>query len=180
MQREMISFNPNIPVEVILDYGPEGRLHEKTGNYQYTVNGNRNVMFLTPAARNQLARTTAQAGDTVRICKTVDGKSTLWRIAVVSDAAEVVPAPPPPQNGPRIVAPAQPRSNGANALAPDPSYPIVDRYRRIMTTSAQAAKLAHLEIISDPFWADLDKPTWEDIRAIGVHWAITQERREGK
>jgi hypothetical protein len=129
MNRSVIKFNPNLPVDVRLDYGPEGKLHERTGDYQYTVNGNSCVMFLPETARNQLLRTHAAKGDLVRICKTVSGRSVTWNVEVLSDAAE--PAP-----GPRIVAPAPartngvargnaptggPETNGANALAPQPA-----------------------------------------------------------
>jgi hypothetical protein len=193
--RTVLKFNPNLPVDVRLDYGPEGKLHEKTGDYQYTVNGNSCVMFLPDTARNQLLRTHAAKGDLVRICKSVAGRSTTWNVEVLSDAAEPEPTPTP---GPRVVAPA--RTNGANALQPKPitplaahqpearkpqpvsasaSHPLVERYTRMFAAAAQSLKATHQQLIADPFYAGLEPPTWEDIRATAIHWGISLEKREG-
>jgi hypothetical protein len=186
--RTVLKFNPNLPVDVRLDYGPEGKLHEKTGDYQYTVNGNSCVMFLPDVARNQLLRTHAAKGDLVRICKSVAGRSTTWNVEVLPDASD--PAGPPNTNsvparpaGPRIVAP---RTNGANALAARPqpagapsSHPLVERYTRMFAAAAQALKATHQQLIADPFYAELEPPTWEDIRATAIHWGISLEKREG-
>lgn len=94
MNRTEIKFQPNVPVDVLLDRGAEGKEYPSKfegaeSRWYYTVNGNEGFMYLPTSARNQLVRTHAAAGDTVRICKTADGKSTLWRIEVLSDATSV-------------------------------------------------------------------------------------------
>jgi hypothetical protein len=203
--RTEIKFQPNVPVEVLLDRADGKEYPSKFENaesrWYYTVNGNTAFMYLPTTARNQLVRTRAAAGDTVKICKTVDGKSTQWYVEVLSDATEPVetkvstPAP-----GPRIVAvsgppvdarqaaqkPAPARTattNGANALQPKPvaplsSHPMVERYTRMFLAAAQSLKATHQQLVADPFYAELEPPTWDDIRSLCVHWAISLEKKE--
>lgn len=135
MNRTEIKFQPNVPVEVLLDRGAEGKEYPSKfegaeSRWYYTVNGNEAFLYLPTTARNQLVRTRAAAGDTVRICKTVDGKSMQWRIEVLSDATEPAPEPPQPAPGPRIVAPVPARTNGANALQPE-AAPAAQTARRV-------------------------------------------------
>lgn len=94
MNREVIKPQPDIPIVVRLDKGPEGLEREgRYGvDYQYTVNGDRGVMWLPREARDQLVRCGAQAGDDVQIVKSMRGRAAVWSVQVVPDSND--PAPP--------------------------------------------------------------------------------------
>ncbi len=109
MQREVIKPQPDIPVIVKLDKGPEGQEREgRFGiDYQYTVNDDRCVMWLPKEARDRLVRCGAQAGDEVQIVKSLRGLMAQWSVQVMPDSNEL--APSPSQDRP---VPAQARPNG--------------------------------------------------------------------
>jgi hypothetical protein len=174
--RTEIKFQPNVPVEVLLDRGSEGKeypskFENAESRWYYTVNGNTAFMYLPTTARNQLVRTRAAAGDTVRICKTVDGKSTQWYVEVLSDAVEP-PATPAAAPGPRIVAPAPARTNGANALAAQPapippqsqgSNPLLRQMYQCLLDSF-TVNMRAWEQCTKQTGVQMEAPNWEDIR----------------
>lgn len=76
MQRNILKFQPDSPVLVTLDYGPEGKQHTNTRgeiDFQYTVNGNQDIFWLPPAGRDALLRSGAQKGDQVEITRVLRG-----------------------------------------------------------------------------------------------------------
>jgi hypothetical protein len=77
-------------------------------------------MFLPPAARNQLLRTRAVAGEDIRITKLVNGRETSWTAEVLSDA-NVDYAPKLEQSIREMPKRTSPPVNGATALASQPS-----------------------------------------------------------
>jgi len=111
MQREVIKPQADVPVVVKLDKGPEGQEREgRYGiDYQYTVNGDRGVMWLPKEARDHLVRCGAQAGDEVQIVKSLRGRIAQWSVQVMPDSNELAP-PPPPRRLP--APPPPPQQNG--------------------------------------------------------------------
>jgi hypothetical protein len=133
------------------------------------------LSYLAPEAHAAIEAAGARIGDTVRILKTRDGQ---YVVKVISDAAPV----PEPVRQIRVVAPAATNGNGhSNGYAkpaqviPE-SHPLEERYTRIFVTAAHALQNAHQQLTNEGI--ALEMFTWEDIRALGIHYAITVERRE--
>ncbi len=194
MNRTEIKFQPNVPVEVLLDRGAEGKeypskFENAESRWYYTVNGNTAFMYLPTSARNQLVRTRAAAGDHVRIVKTVDGKSTQWYVEVLSDASEPTVDTKVSTPGPRIVAPA-PRTNGANALAPKPAgvapppahpqqaNPLLRQMYYCLLDAYKVNMRAYEAIEAQNGGTSLEAPNWEDIRTTANTLFIEINKRE--
>lgn len=197
MNRTMLRPQVDVPLVVLLDKGPEGketRNNNGDTEYQYTVNDDSGIIWLPPAARTQLIRTGAQAGDEIQIVKSLRGKNAIWNIQVLADSAE-----PPAQNtrmaaprpayaaAPQPARPSQPANGNGHmhasrpaAAAPEPA-PAAPKIGEVMQraleisaranwTAYQAAKAAGCEI---------DPPTWEDVRAAGISMFIEHSRNGG-
>lgn len=110
MQREVIKIQTDVPVVVVLDQGPMGKQVE--GNfgtqYQYTVNQDSGVMWVSPQAREAIVRSGAREGDQVQIVKQLHGKATSFDIQVLTSGVARAPASRP-------AAPQPIRTNGAKA-----------------------------------------------------------------
>lgn len=97
MQREILKFQADVPVTVVLDKSPESAQQKENDRgvyYQFAVNNNSALMFLPPEGRDALFRARAKAGDLVQIVKTYRGKQQIFTAQTISDAAE----PPAPSN----------------------------------------------------------------------------------
>jgi hypothetical protein len=168
-----------------LDRGPEGKETQSKINgelqYFYVVNSDANVIYLSALARQQLMRTGAQAGDSVEITKLVNGQSTNWKVQVLSDAAEPTTTQ---MSGPRVVSPRNGHNgytNGATAVALQPEpvnavHPFEERYARMFVVAAHALASAQRQLQAEG--VDLEPFIWEDVRALGIHFAISAERKE--
>lgn len=134
MEREVIKLQTDVPVVVLLDYGPEGK--EVKGQfgvqYQFTLNNDSAVMWIDPQARDALRRSGAQAGDEVEILKQQKGKAVSYGVRLVSDAQPSAPAARPAPRGAkasglpaRAYYPAVP----GNGAAPAPAQAIEQQAR---------------------------------------------------
>jgi hypothetical protein len=172
MNRDKITFSPNLPVIVKLDFNPpnEPRPGKFGDQYMYTVNDDAGIMFLDPAAHQLVVATGAKAGDEVAITKAVrtDGgkRFTEWQVARVDDQTEQQPpgapvAPPPIVSQPRTAAhaassPATAPSPKANAhpFAPDQlNAPASDP--EPAAAAAQARPGAAMPLEKNPLWPAL-------------------------
>jgi hypothetical protein len=177
MNRDVIKFRKNTPVTVKLDRGPEGKLH-KTGDYLYVVNNDAGIMFLPPAARTQLLRTHAAAGDDVRITNAQDDS---WHVEVLSDAHTDYSEPL--KKSIHQVQQQRQATNGATALAsePQPIRSMVDHnlLARYFVLAGRALQVAHSQLLSEKLPdVDLNPPTWEDIRTAGTTLFIEHNKRQ--
>lgn len=117
-QREIIRFAPDIPIQVVLDSGPHGKLHS-SGDYQYIVNGNRGIVFGPPPFRDAIIRSGAQKGDAIEIVMHLQGGKQLFDVYRISDARE----PNQPESRLRGNYPAGTTTNGVRRLPADPPAP---------------------------------------------------------
>lgn len=87
MQREIIKFDIDRPQVVRLDLSEGKEVTSKAGSkqWQYTVDRNQGIMWLPLAGRQAIERCGAQAGDQVKILKTLLGKQTVFTAQVIPD-----------------------------------------------------------------------------------------------
>ena len=59
-------------------------------------------------------------------------------------------------------------------------HPFEERYTHLLVNSAHILQRTHEELAKDPNYDHLEMYTWEDIRALAIHFAIGQEKKEGR
>lgn len=167
MQRDVIKPQPDIPVIVRLDKGPEGQEREgRYGvDYQYTVNHDQGVMWLPREARDQLVRCGAQAGDEVQIVKSLRGRQAFWSVQVVPDSNEPVPPPPPS-------APVPLRTNGQAQRPAMPNH--IAAFCAAVDTLRAVAEYAKQKYGFDLNWNE------EDYRCVGTTLYIRAQEKGGR
>jgi hypothetical protein len=155
-------------------------------------------LYLPRAWAAAVAASGAQAGDEIQVLKTgTNGQTPTYRVRLVSDAHLAVPVLPAQAQPIRMLAP---RQQETPALAPQPgpaldyrpaprpaapptaqtvptSHPLQERMTRMFVVAAGSLRDAHQQLLADPFFGELEPPTWEDIRSLAVHWAISMERK---
>ena len=113
-QRQKIEWQPNIPVTVVLEFDGGKEVAGRQGpQYLYWCDGQRS-MFLDPEPHELIQATGAKAGDTLEICKTLQGRKVGWEVVHVVDE----PAPPADEHSRTT---SQPMSRKASTpTRPDP------------------------------------------------------------
>ena len=153
-------------VECNSQYSTDGK------EYRYDVltqEGKAGFIYLPAIARDLLIRSGATDGEAIRVLKTGANGSTRWQIDPISDAAQ-----PAQITQVRNTAPITRQPETATIPT---THPIQDRSKRLLIAAAGTLRDAYLQITVDPFYADLEKPNFDDIRTLATHWAISAEKR---
>ena len=158
-QREKVSFEPNVPVPVTLEFDDGVPVPGRFGDqYQYFL-GDEKIMWVDPPLRDKIRATGAAAGDEVYITRqeTRQGrrKSVDWVVERVEDEpAGDMPLPPPPDDDPEAALAESTRrfvSEPAPAPAPKPAA-------RAQQRSAPPARAAAARAAEPPTPAPLHSP----------------------
>ena len=159
-QREKIDFEPNLAVEVTLEFDGGKPVAGRNGpQYLYWVDGGRS-MFLDPAAHEQIQATGARAGDKLEITKTLRGRSIGWEVVHVVDEPNTYTAAPPA---------ARPRPASSPAAAPAPTAPareinaytvqLVTAFHTAIDALIEAQRYAKTQGLDLPITADAIRST---------------------
>lgn len=190
MERKVIKLQTDEPVVVVLDKGPLGQqVDGKFGlQYQYTVNQDSGVMWISPQAREAIVRSGARAGDHVRIHKTMHGRASSYEIQIVTPGQprRLEPAAEPPALAPQPI-----RTNGhtngngapaaraleqeaaehvaATAVAPRPEvHPLEELLERCLFVAARANVKAYRKLVAEGYLEMADTPNWGDSRSTAI------------
>jgi hypothetical protein len=204
MTRDVIKLQTDVPVVVVLDKGPLGQQVE--GNfgtqYQYTVNRDSGVMWVSPQAREALVRSGARAGDDVEILKRMHGKATSFEIRIltpgVPQAIVARTAAPQPSHDPYVdqgsppptschVTPRPIRTNGngyANGAPAPPAQPAEESGEQRIGRKVKVCGRIALDAIADweAYGVKIAVPVKfesDDVRALAITLLIEIMRREG-
>lgn len=171
MQLERIRPRVDVPIQVHLDHGPEGRPQRSRfgDDYQCLVNLGQANLYLKPIAREALVRSGAKQGDDVRIVKHLHGNAESYDIRVMTNGVAAAPVARQPQpirtNG---SAPAQTvaiRPDPPAAQQPEAEAP-VHRIEKLLEKCLVTAARAHWRAYQNALkqGVQIDAPNWEDAR----------------
>jgi len=85
-QREKVTFSPNVPQVLRLDYDDgqisAGRFGDQ---YQYTFDQGSRIAWLDPEVRELILASGARAGDEIGICKRIVNRKARWEVSKVEE-----------------------------------------------------------------------------------------------
>jgi hypothetical protein len=118
-QRQKIEFEPNIPVSMTLEFDGGKPVAARNGTqYLYWVDGQRS-MFMDEEPHQMIQATGAKAGDTLEICKTLQGRKVGWEVVHVVDE----PAPPADEHSRTTSQPMSRKASTPTRPDPQPARP---------------------------------------------------------
>jgi hypothetical protein len=113
--REKVTFDPNVPVTVTLEFDGGKQVQGRYGpQFLYWLDGQRS-MFVDANVHEQIRATGAVAGDTLEITRRKKGRADEWEVVHILDEPGQAAAPPPP---PQTRRPSSPVPAAATAPRP--------------------------------------------------------------
>jgi hypothetical protein len=120
--REKVTFDPNVPVTVTLEFDGGKQVQGRYGpQFLYWLDGQRS-MFVDANVHEQIKASGAAAGDTLEITRRKTGRTEEWEVVHIVDEPQAT-APPPAtrrQSSPAPAAAAAPAPRPAQQPAPAP------------------------------------------------------------